>query len=156
MKTFGAKGDGVTDDTQAFLDALAQVKAGAIEVPPSRYRITRPLEITRPNIVLRGAGPDKTVLLFPKTLNDIKPNWGTTTTGQRTSNYSWSGGFITLRGSFQRRRWQASSRKRNEETPRFMFLRRTRCAPDSGWRYSNPTRRTIRWPFISTPATPCR
>jgi hypothetical protein len=103
VKTFGAKGDGVADDTQAFLDALAQAKAGAIEVPPGRYVITRPLEITRPNLVLRGAGPDKTVLLFPTPLNDIKPNWGATTTGERTSNYSWSGGFITVRGSFQSR-----------------------------------------------------
>jgi hypothetical protein len=76
VKTFGAKGDGVADDTQAFLDALAQVKAGAIEVPPGRYIITRPLEITRSNVVLRGAGPEQSVLFFPTPLNDIKPNWG--------------------------------------------------------------------------------
>jgi len=101
VKDFGATGDGATDDTAAFVKALAEVKSGAIEVPPGRYRITGLLEITRPNVVLRGAGPDQTVLFFPKPLNDIKPNWGATTTGQRTSNYSWSGGFITVRGSFQ-------------------------------------------------------
>lgn len=101
VKDFGAKGDGQTDDTAAFLKALAEVKSGAIEVPPGRYRITGLLEITRPNVVLRGAGPDRTVLFFPTPLNDIKPNWGATTTGQKTSNYSWSGGFITVRGSFQ-------------------------------------------------------
>lgn len=101
VKEFGARGDGETDDTAAFLKALAEVKSGAIEIPPGRYRITGLLEITRPNVVLRGAGPDKTVLFFPAPLNDIKPNWGATTTGQKTSNYSWSGGFITLRGSFQ-------------------------------------------------------
>jgi hypothetical protein len=100
VKDFGAKGDGVTDDSQAFLDALEKVRGGAIEVPPGRYPITRLLEINRPNLVLRGAGPDKSILFFPTPLNDIKPNWGATTTGQRTSNYSWSGGFITLRGSF--------------------------------------------------------
>jgi hypothetical protein len=100
VKDFGAKGDGVTDDTQAFLDALAGVRSGAIEVPPGRYRITRILEINGANILLRGAGPDKTTLFFPTPLNDIKPNWGATTTGQRTSNYSWSGGFLTIRGSF--------------------------------------------------------
>ncbi len=99
VKNFGAKGDGVTDDSQAFLDALEKVRSGAIEVPPGRYRITRILEITRPNVVLRGAGPDKSILFLPIPLNDIKPNWGATTTGQRTSNYSWSGGFITVRGS---------------------------------------------------------
>jgi hypothetical protein len=100
VKDFGAKGDAVADDSQAFLDALEKVRSGAIEVPPGRYRITRILEIHRPNVVLRGAGPDKTILFFPTPLNDIKPNWGATTTGQRTSNYSWSGGFVTLRGSF--------------------------------------------------------
>jgi len=100
VKDFGAKGDGMTDDSQAFFDALEKVRSGAIEVPAGRYRITRLLEINRPNVVLRGAGPDKSILFFPTPLNDIKPNWGATTTGQRTSNYSWSGGFITVRGSF--------------------------------------------------------
>jgi hypothetical protein len=99
VKDFGAKGDGVADDSQAFIDALEKTQSGAIEVPPGRYQITRLLEIIRPNVVLRGSGPDKTILYFPTPLNDIKPNWGATTTGQRTSNYSWSGGFITVRGN---------------------------------------------------------
>lgn len=100
VKDFGAKGDGEADDTSAFLAALAQVKSGAIEVPAGRYRLTQLLEITRPGVVLRGAGPDKSILFFPTPLNDIKPNWGATTTGERTSNYSWSGGFVTVRGKF--------------------------------------------------------
>ena len=104
VQDFGAQGDGVTDDSQAFLDALEKVRSGAIEVPAGRYRITRLLEINRPNVVLRGAGPDKSILFFPLPLNDIKPNWGATTTGLRTSNYSWSGGFITVRGSFGSRK----------------------------------------------------
>lgn len=104
VKDFGAAGDGQTDDTAAFQRALAEVKSGAIEVPPGRYRITGLLEIARPNVVLRGAGPDRTVLFCPTPLNDIKPNWGATTTGQKTSNYSWSGGFLTMRGSFQSRK----------------------------------------------------
>jgi len=104
VKDFGAQGDGTTDDTAAFQKALTEVKAGAIEVPPGRYRILGLLEINRPNVVLRGAGPEHTVLFFPKPLNEIKPNWGATTTGQRTSNYSWSGGFITLQGSLRAER----------------------------------------------------
>lgn len=103
VKDFGARGDGQTDDTAAFQRALTEVRSGAIEVPPGRYRLTGLLEITRPNLVLRGAGPDRTVLFFPQPLNDIRPDWGATTTGQKTSNYSWSGGFVTLRGSFQSR-----------------------------------------------------
>lgn len=97
---FGAKGDGEADDTQAFLAAIAKVERGAIEVPAGRYRITNLLEISRPGVVLRGEGPDRSVLVFATPLNDIRPNWGATTTGRRTSNYSWSGGFVTLRGSF--------------------------------------------------------
>ena len=68
-------------------------------MPAGRYKIKKILEIRRPGVVLRGAGPDKSVLYFPITLTDIKPDWGATTTGERTSNYSWSGGFVWLKGS---------------------------------------------------------
>lgn len=97
IKEFGAKGDGVADDTQAFLDAIAKAP-GAIEIPAGRYKITKILEIKRSGVVLRGAGQDKTFLCFPTTLNEIKPDWGATTTGDRTSNYSWSGGFVWVKG----------------------------------------------------------
>ena len=100
---FGAKGDGQTDDTRAFQQALRTIESGVIELPPGRYVITGFLEINRSGVTLRGAGPDKTFLYFPSPLNDIKPNWGATTTGRKTSNYSWSGGFFNLRGSFQSR-----------------------------------------------------
>jgi type 1 glutamine amidotransferase len=100
VKQFGARGDGETDDSQAFLDAIAKAPRGAIEIPPGRYKITQILEITRPGIVLRGAGPDQTVLFFPKPLHEVRPNMGATTGGRPTSNYSWSGGWIWLRGSF--------------------------------------------------------
>ncbi|MCX7008884.1 MAG: glycosyl hydrolase family 28-related protein, partial [Kiritimatiellaeota bacterium] len=101
VKKFGAKGDGTSDDTQAFLDSLEKAPAGAIEVPPGRYKITKILEITRPGIVLRGAGPAKSILFCPTPLNEIKPNWGATTSGKRTSNYSWSGGFVWIKGNLR-------------------------------------------------------
>lgn len=97
VKDFGAKGDGVADDTQAFLDALAKAPTGAIEVPAGRYKITKILELNRSGIVLRGEGPMKSVLYFPITLTDVKPDWGATSEGARTSNYSWSGGFVWFR-----------------------------------------------------------
>ncbi len=100
VRDFGAKGDGVADETQAFLDAIARAK-GVIEIPPGRYKITNILEVTRAGVVLRGAGADKTTLFFPIPLNDIRPSWGATTTGKRTSNYSWSGGFLWFRGAFR-------------------------------------------------------
>jgi hypothetical protein len=99
IKTFGAKGDGTTDDTAAFKKAIAQAK-GAIEVPAGRYLITDILEIKRSGVVLRGAGPDKTILYFPTPLHKIRPVMSATTEGKPTSDYSWAGGFIWFKGSF--------------------------------------------------------
>ncbi|MEI7730339.1 MAG: glycosyl hydrolase family 28-related protein [Verrucomicrobiota bacterium] len=98
IKSFGAKGDGIQDDTQAFLNAIAKVESGAIEIPAGRYKITQIIEIRKPNLVLRGADPKNTVLFCPIPLEKIKPNMGMNTGGRPTSNYSWSGGFLSLRG----------------------------------------------------------
>lgn len=103
VKDFGAKGDGEADDAQAFLDAIAAAKGKVIEIPEGVYRISKILDI-QTRAVLRGAGPDKTVLFFPTPLNDLRPNWGATTGGRRTSNYSWSGGLIWFRGDFRSRK----------------------------------------------------
>ncbi len=101
VRDFGAVGDGEHDDSDAFIRAIAAVESGVILIPEGRYVITKMLIIDKPNLVLRGDGPEKTVLYFPTPLNEIKPNWGATTGGRRTSNYSWSGGFIAIRGSYQ-------------------------------------------------------
>ena len=101
VKDFGALGDGETDDTQAFLDALGKVEAGAIFVPEGRYRITQILTMDKSGVVLRGAGPHKSVLYCSTSLTDIQPNWGATTSGKATSNYSWSGGMLRVQGNFQ-------------------------------------------------------
>jgi hypothetical protein len=104
VRSFGAKGDGKHDDTQAFLDAIDKTDRGAIYVPPGRYKITKIVDIQKSNVVLRGAGPDKSILFFPRPLNDIKPDWGSTTAGRRTSNYSWSGGLVWIKGDFRSKR----------------------------------------------------
>jgi hypothetical protein len=99
VKEFGAKGDGRTDDSDAFIKAIASVKSGAVYIPPGRYKITKIIEIKKSGVVLRGAGVKETFLVFPTPLNDIKPNMGKTTSGRPTSNYSWGGGFIWFKGS---------------------------------------------------------
>jgi len=104
VRDYGAVGDGVADDSDAFQKAFAAMESGVLLIPEGRYIITKPLTIDKPNVVIRGEGPDKTVLYFPTPLNDIAPNWGATTSGRPTSNYSWSGGFITIRGDYQSER----------------------------------------------------
>lgn len=98
VRDFGAKGDGRSDDSAAFIAAIAATKRGAIAIPPGRYVIRKILEIRKPGIVLRGAGPDQSTLVCPVPLNDIAPDWGATTSGRPTSNYSWSGGIVWFKG----------------------------------------------------------
>lgn len=100
VKDFGAKGNGIVDDTEAFKKAIASAKNGAVYVPNGSYRILDQLVIDKSNVVLRGESRDSTILNFPIFLNDIIPNWGATTTGKFTSRFSWAGGFIKLGGSY--------------------------------------------------------
>lgn len=100
---FGAKGDGKTDCTQAFRKAIEATDRGAITIPAGRYLINDIIWIKKPGIVLRGAGPGKTIIICSKTLEDVKPNMGATTSGKPTSNYSWSGGFIWVKGYIRRK-----------------------------------------------------
>lgn len=54
LQDFGAVGDGVADDSQAFLDAVAAIgREGTIFIPEGRYIITKQINIPR-RIVLRG------------------------------------------------------------------------------------------------------
>ncbi|WP_269522182.1 glycosyl hydrolase family 28-related protein [Coraliomargarita parva] len=94
---FGAVGDGKTDSTEAFRQAIAQAE-GVIKIPEGRYLISDILWIKKSGIVLRGAGPDKTFIVPTTKLEQVRPNMGATTEGQQTSNYSWSGGFIWIKG----------------------------------------------------------
>ena len=100
LESFGVIGDGKADDTAAFQRAIEAAKGKVLAIPPGRYKITDFLVVSESGTVLKGSGPDDSVLFFPIPLNEIKPNWGATTTGQRTSNYAWSGGFIRVAGSF--------------------------------------------------------
>jgi hypothetical protein len=102
VRQFGAVGDGVTDDSQAFLDAIARTERGAIHVPPGRYLIRQILWIQKPNLVLRGAGRDESVLVFDRPLQQVRPDMSATTAGRPTSNYSWAGGFVWFKGELPR------------------------------------------------------
>lgn len=77
VKDFGALGDGVADDTAAFESALDAVKAGGILIPRGRYRITRPITIRKPGVVLKGEDRDESILLAGHVPGDCAaPNQG--------------------------------------------------------------------------------
>ncbi len=101
VRDFGAVGDGVTDDTAAFKAAIAGTDGGAILVPAGRYLLSDILWIEKPNVVLRGAGMDATVLVFEKGMEAVRPNPSQTTSGIPVTNYSWSGGFLWVKGNFR-------------------------------------------------------
>jgi hypothetical protein len=103
VRDFGARGDGEQDDTDAILKAVAAVQRGVVYLPAGRYKLTGIVEIRKSGVVLRGAGAGKTILYCPKPLHEIRPDWSATTSGQKTSNYSWAGGFLWVRGSTGRR-----------------------------------------------------
>jgi hypothetical protein len=102
VKDFGAKGDGTTDDTKAFNDAIAATNSGTILAPAGTYVIRNLVTINKPNVVLRGEGPDKTTLYIPITLTDVKPNPQAGTTMPNGSGprswYSYGSGFLNLSG----------------------------------------------------------
>lgn len=64
VKDFGAKGDGKTDDTEAFKNAIEATKAGAILIPEGRYILRNILWIEKSNIVLRGKAPIRPFCIF--------------------------------------------------------------------------------------------
>lgn len=96
VKDFGAVGDGVTDDSSAFLTAFQTVAAGAILVPAGRYKITKQLKFSRSGVVLRGAGRDLTTLFFPVPLTTAVGSGSTYAPG---GSWSWSGGFLSFEGN---------------------------------------------------------
>lgn len=72
VKSYGAKGDSLTDDFAAFKAAIDSLPSngGVVKIPEGKYRINQSLTINR-GIVLCGAGPSKTKLYFD--ITDTKP-----------------------------------------------------------------------------------
>lgn len=97
VSDFGAVGDGETDDTAAFLKAISESGGKVIGIPEGRFLITDILEIKKSGTVLQGAGPEKTILVCPKPLHEIRPKPLTDHTAK--TGYSWSGGIVWIFGS---------------------------------------------------------
>lgn len=95
VRDHGERGDGRTDDTAAFLAAVEATPQGAILAPAGRYVLTDIVTLSRGGVVLRGEGPDRTILVCPKPLAKIHP---APPVDEFKSKYAFSGGFIAVRG----------------------------------------------------------
>ena len=75
VRSFGARGDGTTDDTAALQAAVKAANAGptggVILLPAGTYVLNRPLTVLRGGVVLRGEGQGRTVIHIPRSLSDV-------------------------------------------------------------------------------------
>lgn len=93
---FGAVGNGIADDTAAFVAAIDAVSSGAILIPAGRYKITDVLYIRKSSLVLRGASVSSTTLVFTNGLSALLgPPPGT----DGLESWSWGGGLIWVEGA---------------------------------------------------------
>ena len=96
VKTFGARGDGIADDTRAIIRAIQHISekgGGAVFFPPGTYQIDRHIHLYQNGIVLRGAGPDVSILDFRNSLDDTI---GTFIKDTGQSQWAWSGGQLWI------------------------------------------------------------
>ena len=100
VTSYGAKADGTTDDSfaiQAAIDAAAEARGGTVILPPGRYALYYPLNITSSRIVLAGADRNTTTLFFPRPLAEALPSPYLNAAGTY-SRYCWKHGFINIMG----------------------------------------------------------
>lgn len=66
VKKYGATGDGMHDDTEAFNKASQDaMKGGIIRVPEGKYMLSGPI-LVPPGVMLKGEGQQKTVLMWKR------------------------------------------------------------------------------------------
>lgn len=100
VKEFGATGDGMTDDTDAILRAVAAAPGKTVFFPAGRYVVTKFIQVTQSGTVLQGEGTALTTLFMPVPMNTISPRvYNNPASSLATTLYSWSGGMISLAGS---------------------------------------------------------
>jgi hypothetical protein len=95
-KDFQAKGDGVSDDSAALLNAIQSIQNGVLFIPAGTYVIAKRIDISKGNLVLRGDGPGKTILLFPNSLTDLS---GNKAKGTEASQWSFGPGLFNVNGN---------------------------------------------------------
>jgi hypothetical protein len=94
-RDFHAAGDGRTDDSAALLKAIESIKSGVLFIPKGTYVISKRIDITKGDLILRGAGPNETILSFPNSLQDL---FGNKAKGTEQSQWSFRPGLINVTG----------------------------------------------------------
>src|SRR5882762_3098541 len=94
-RDFHAAGDGKTDDSDSLLKAIESIKSGVLFIPKGTYVISKKIDIAKGNIILRGAGPSETILLFPNSLTDL---YGNKARGNEQSQWAFRPGLINVTG----------------------------------------------------------
>jgi hypothetical protein len=95
VRDHGAKADNAADDTAAFnaaIQAAAKAGGGAVLVPAGEYKLDGIVYLNRSNVVLRGEGPDKTVLRFGNPMESVHGRYR----NGNSNAWSWCGGLIWI------------------------------------------------------------
>ena len=95
-RDFHAVGDGRTDDSQALLNAIQSINNGVLFIPKGTYVISKRIDISKGNLILRGAGPNQTILFFPNSLQDL---FGNKAKGTEQSQWAFRPGLINFNGT---------------------------------------------------------
>ncbi|PSC74526.1 band 7 [Micractinium conductrix] len=101
VTTFGARGDGESDDTAALQDAVeaANASPGTIFLPAGTYVLSAPLVITGTNVTLRGEGMSSTRILVRNSLSSLfGTTWALDANGTLKSVWANGGAFIQFSG----------------------------------------------------------
>lgn len=106
VKDFGAVGDGVADDTEAFKKAIsACAENRVVYIPKGTYKLMDWLGVdemvdtwvkpdSKSNFAFRGESREETVILLGRGLQEIHPWPQQTAHGRPTNQWSWHGGFF--------------------------------------------------------------
>jgi hypothetical protein len=114
LRDFGGKGDGKTDNRDAFRQAIeaAWIKGGgAVEIPDGTYVVDGMILLDRDGVVLRGESRDGTTIKFSKPLGDILG-----APGHGSSPWNWSGGLLWI-GPGDRFLIDANGTWKHDKTP---------------------------------------
>lgn len=107
-RKYGAIGNGRAACDQAFKaairDAAASPRGGVVYVPPGTFLLNNPLYVNVSRVIIRGAGPTRSKLLFGRSLGQIyKGSWAVDAcSGKLKSLWTANGGLVTFSGQEQR------------------------------------------------------